>query len=125
MAYDTEQLKADMEARIVFRGRWFEEEYQPDLHGNPYAIIAKDVVEVAAAHLIKKHISDFFTPAERAFGGGGMTSVTSIAKKIGVDPRDLIALLNSETASDRKIWENGEREPPRSRRASTAVHLFI
>lgn len=72
MAYDTEQLKADMEARIVFRGRWFEEEYQPDLHGNPYAIIAKDVVEVAAAHLIKKHISMLLTAVPGKFSGDGV-----------------------------------------------------
>ncbi len=72
MARDIEQLKSDMEAKIVFRGRWFEEEYQPDLHGNPYAIIAKDVVEVAAAHLIKKHISELLTAVPGKFSGGGV-----------------------------------------------------
>lgn len=69
---DSEQLKADMEARIIFRGRWFEEEYQPDLHGNPYAIIAKDMLEVAAEYIVKKFIADFLKPKKRTFEGGGI-----------------------------------------------------
>lgn len=69
---DTAQLKVEMEAKVAFRKRWLEEEYDPDQHGDPYEIIAMDLLEVAAAHIVKKAVEGFLKTRSVEFGGGGI-----------------------------------------------------
>jgi hypothetical protein len=66
LAHDTEQLKAEMEAKVEAILA------DPEVSENVFHEIVKAAVEVAAGHLIRGFIVDFLKPTEPPFGGGGM-----------------------------------------------------
>ena len=64
-------LEDEMRRKIEWRGSWFESEYNPEHHGNPYLIMFRDIIEFAADRIMKKAISELFKApkSEPMYGG--------------------------------------------------------